>query len=119
MASPEVARAQILRSAGAGRFEEGDVQHWWHPPAGLGVRSRITDDLFFLPLVVHHYVTVTGDAALLDERVAVPQVPGAAAPDQEEDFGLPAVSEQNGNGCTTTACAPWSAATGSDRTACP
>jgi len=59
------------------------------------VRTRITDDLYFLPLTVHHYVTVTGDAALLEERVAFLKSP-VLRPDQQEDYGLPTVSEQTG-----------------------
>jgi cellobiose phosphorylase len=92
--APAETRGQILRAA-ARQFEEGDVQHWWHPPSGIGVRTRITDDLYFLPLVVHQYVVTTGDIDLLNAVV-----PFIASPilteEQEEDFNLPAVSEQTG-----------------------
>src|SRR5262249_47690111 len=92
--APEETRAQILRSAGR-QIEEGGVQHWGPPPAGRGVRTRITDDLYFLPLVAHHYFTVTGDTDLLDERVPFLKAP-VLRPDQEDVYGLPEVSEQVG-----------------------
>ena len=95
ISAPNEARAHIMRSA-ARQFEEGDVQHWWHPPANAGVRTRITDDLYFLPLAVHHYVTATGDLALLDEHVPFLKSP-VLRPDQEDDYNVPGMSEQIGS----------------------
>lgn len=64
---PELSRRQILNHA-SHQFLEGDVQHWWHDPQGAGVRTRISDDLLWLPYVACEYVRISGDTSIWEEN---------------------------------------------------
>ena len=96
LVDPERCRRQIMTAA-AHQYREGDVMHWWHDTPGgvMGVRTRCSDDLLWLPYALTDYVTKTGDTGLCREETGYLSSP-PLKPEERDRYERPGTARDSG-----------------------